>query len=142
MKPSAAPGSPLVSPDTTAPSVPVFDRQVLCDMFGQESGVIGAVLQTFVASMTTSMAELRVALAARDLVAAVGLAHRIKGAARMSGALALAQAALGLEHPAQKGDWRATRRAAAELESQWQLVRLDPALDAACNARIGDHARP
>ncbi len=115
--------TPVASPVVAvAPAVAVFDSAVLADMFGQDTAVIAEVLQTFQASMATSMDDLRGAIAGRDLAAAAGLAHRVKGAARMSGALALAQAALYLEESARQGDWQAAQMAALVVERQWQLV--------------------
>ena len=52
---------------------------------------------TFVTSMTASMAEVHLAIGALDLAEVASLTHRIKGAARMSGVMALGLAALVLE---------------------------------------------
>lgn len=114
----------LLQPMGASPSdVAVFDASVLSDMFGDEKSVISAVLETFVSSMAGSMEELQAAIGEQDWAAAAGLAHRVKGAARMSGALALGLAALGLERHARAGEVMATLAAASELELQWLRVR-------------------
>ena len=99
-------------------------------MFGNDDDVVAAVLETFLGSMAASMAELRAAMDKRDLAAMAALAHRIKGAARMSGALALGMEAFALEQLARWGDWGEVKSRAARLDLQWQLVRNHPALQA------------
>ncbi len=113
----------LAATGATPPDAAVFDAGVLSDMFGEEKGVIAAVLETFVASMMLSMEELQAAIGVQDWAAAASLAHRVKGAARMSGAMALGLAALVLERHARAGEAMATQAAASELELRWQLVR-------------------
>ena len=114
--------------DAAAPAAPVFDPKVLSDMFGQDRGVVAAVLETFVTSMTASVAELQAATDRQDLASMATLAHRIKGAAHMSGALALGLAAFALERCARAGEWGAARDSARQLEQQWLLVRDHPSL--------------
>lgn len=125
----------MTSPEVTRQSVPVFDATVLRDMFGAEADVIAAVLQTFMASMAASTADLQFARARGDLAALSAMAHRIRGAARMSGALALAEAAQNLEQAAKEGAIPGAQQAAAQLAGQWLLVQDDAALQAACRAR-------
>ena len=124
------PGGPLPVPRGATPEPAVFDASVLGDMFGNDDGVVAAVLETFLGSMAASLAELRTAMDNRDLVAMAALAHRIKGAARLSGALALGMEAFALEQLARCGDWGEVKARAARLELQWQLVRDHPALQA------------
>ena len=78
---------------------------------------------TFVTSMTASMAAVHLAIGALDLAEVASLAHRIQGAARICGAMALGRAALVLERFARAGEWSAAHAGATELELQWQLVR-------------------
>lgn len=108
----------------------VFDRRVLEDMFGQEAGVIASVLSTFLDSMRTSTLDIEAAAAAGDLPLVAGLAHRVKGAARMSGAMAFGDAALVLERAAKDGSRDATRLAVLQFGRQWQQLVRDPALGA------------
>ena len=79
---------------------PVFVPAILEAMFGDAHGVIATVLETFCTSMDQQMQLLQAARAAGDTLSQQQIAHRIKGAARMSGALALAQAAEQLEQVA------------------------------------------
>jgi len=76
---------------------PAFVPAILESMFGDAPGVIAAVLETFCTSMGQQLPLMQAALAAGDTVSQQQIAHRIKGAARMSGALAMAQAAEHLE---------------------------------------------
>lgn len=105
-----------------------FDARVLCEMFGAESGVVAAVLETFLASIADSMRDLQAARDVGDMVAMEAMAHRIKGAAGMSGALALARIAVCLEGLARDGDWALMRALMAQLETQWLLLQQDPDL--------------
>ncbi len=106
----------------------VFDARVLGEMFGAESGIVAAVLETFLASMADSMRELQAARDVGDMVAMAAMAHRIKGSAGMSGAPALAQIAVRLEGLARKGDRAPMRALVAQLETQWLLLQQDPDL--------------
>jgi CheY-like chemotaxis protein len=101
------------------------------DMFGDDTAIVAAVLKTFADSMTASLVELSAALGQDDEATLVSLAHKIKGAARMSGALALAAAAVDLEHIARAGGDAQRRKAAKRLEFQWGLLRDHPALHGA-----------
>jgi len=111
--------------DPIAP--PVFDRAALQDLFGSDTAVIDAVLCTFMQSMRTSVAELGALLARDELPAIANIAHRAKGASRMSGALAMAQAAESLERAAGAGDAALVHASAGELYHQWgQLQKVCP----------------
>ena len=111
-----------------ASSKPVFDPRVLSDMFGEEPAIVAAVLETFADSMTASLTEVDAALEQDDAATLVSLAHKIKGAAQMSGALALAQAAIDLERAVRAGSKAHLRHAASRVELQWTLLRDHPAL--------------
>jgi HPt (histidine-containing phosphotransfer) domain-containing protein len=79
-----------------------FAPDALVSMFGDAHDVIAAVLDTFCASMELHLQQLKAASDAGDIASQQQIAHRIKGAARMSGALALAQAAERLECTARR----------------------------------------
>lgn len=111
------------APGTEAPEPPVFDASVLGALFGPEPALIASVLQTFVAGTQANLAELTQAVAAQDLTAVASLAHRIAGAGRMSGALALGDCARSLELAAKRGDAAAVPPGVAELEAQWALAQ-------------------
>jgi HPt (histidine-containing phosphotransfer) domain-containing protein len=104
-------------------AMPVFDERVLGDMFRDDPQMMGTVLQTFCASMLSTVAMLAEVLKGEDLMAVVSTAHRIKGAARISGALAMAEQAMLLEGQARQGDWAQSRALGASLAEQWRLFQ-------------------
>ena len=117
----------LATPDHGLPqgdAVPVFDERVLGDMFRDDQPMMGTVLQTFFSSMHGSVAALEEALSGQDLMAVVSMAHRIKGAARISGALAVAEQAMALEGEARQGDWSRSRALGAGVVEQWHAFQL------------------
>ncbi len=114
----------LTGSDGTAPEHPVFDANVLEAMFGPEPTLIASVLQTFVSSTRASLAELAPALAAHELDAVAALAHRIAGASRLSGALALGHCAHGVEQAAKRGDAAAVTLGVANLQAQWAQAQV------------------
>nr|WP_295778499.1 Hpt domain-containing protein [Rhodoferax sp.] len=110
-------------PEIAAPEMPVFDPSVLGAMFGNETSVIAGVLQTFMAGTRSNLDELAQAVAAHDCADVASLAHRITGACRMSGALALGEAAGNLEQAAQQGDAAAVQQGTRDLNTQWHLAQ-------------------
>ena len=109
------------APSGTLPEHPVFDASVLGAMFGSESALIASVLQTFASSTRDSLAALEQAAAGPDLGVVQSLAHRITGASRLSGAMALGEAAYRVELAAKQGDAPAVQRGMPALDAQWQL---------------------
>ena len=114
------------------PAEPVFDAEVLNGLFVGEPGVVAAVLDTFATSMVTHLDQLQQEMAHGDALAAAMVAHRIKGAARMSGATALAQAAERLERDARAHAAAHGGYGCNDLLHQWQ--RLQQSTDY-CRAR-------
>jgi len=100
----------------------VFDPAVLGDMFNHEVALMTSVLQTFLASMAASLAEIERAMAGPDLHTVGLVAHRVKGACRMSGAQAMGDAAQTLETLAQAGSMHATQQALERLQLQWRAL--------------------
>ncbi len=98
----------------------MYDAHVLGDLFGHEPTVIASVLQTFVSTTRSSLAEL--ALAAQDLEVVAALAHKITGASRLSGILALGHAAHRVELAAKRGDMTAVQNGLTALDVQWRLA--------------------
>lgn len=92
-------------------------------MFGNAPELIASVLQTFVASTHANLAELAEALAAQNMSAVAALAHKIAGASRMSGAIAMGHSARCLEVAAKQGDRAALARGMIDLEAQWTVVQ-------------------
>ncbi len=110
-------------PIDAAPGLPVFDASVLGAMFGNEPALIASVLQTFAAGTRSNLADLALANAAQDLNAIAALAHKVAGASRMSGALALGDCAGKLEQAAKQCDAEALSQAVADLAAQWALTQ-------------------
>jgi len=100
----------------------VFDPAVLGDMFNHEAAIMASVLQTFLASMAASLAEIERAMAGSDLHTVGLVAHRVKGACRMSGALAMGDAAQALETISQAGSTHAAQQALEHLQLQWRAL--------------------
>ena len=117
--------SKKTSPSGEACDRPVFDASVLSTMFDNEQTLIANLLQTFVSSTRANMAALLQAMATQDLPAVAALAHKIAGASRMSGALALGDCAHSLEQTAKRGDATALPHGAADLEAKWALALAD-----------------
>lgn len=125
LPPAAAPHPPEPAGPGAATSEvtsPVFDPAVLGDMFNHEAAIMASVLQTFLASMAASLAEIQSAMAGQELQAVGLVAHRIKGACRMSGALAMGDAALALETTAKVGPPQAVQQALQGLDLQWHAL--------------------
>lgn len=102
---------------------PVFDPEVLGALFNHEAMVIAGVLQTFASSISASLSELRLAVAAQDLPRVGTLAHKIMGASHQSGAHALGQTARSVELCVQQGDAAGAQSAAEDLDAQWRLLQ-------------------
>ena len=113
-------------PPTTAPSPPVvWDAAVLESLFGADAVLIRSVVHTFLDSMRGSVADLASAAAAGHLPVVADLSHRIKGASRMSGALAMAQAAEELEQLARyRADAAPLLSGVAWLHREWERVQV------------------
>lgn len=108
--------------DTAAEHV-VFDASVLGAMFGDETALIASVLQTFTDGTRANLAELTRAIGAQDFSAVAALAHKIAGASRMSGALALGDCARKLELATKRGEVATLAQDFAALEAQWALAQ-------------------
>lgn len=104
-------------------SGPVFDAQVLGAMFDHEATVMASVLRTFLSSTSACLAEIAQAAAAQDLTAIAALAHRLRGASRLTGAQALAEVAGTIELAATHAQPAAVQDALPHLERQWQLLQ-------------------
>lgn len=84
--------------------LPVLDPGVLAEISGGSPDVERDVLADFASTTGDDLATLRKALAAADLVRVGREAHKIKGAARLVGALALSASAAVIEATARSGD--------------------------------------
>lgn len=74
------------------------------------------ILRSFQSHSSSQLAELKDALAVRDLPAAVRAAHRMKGASRMVGAGQIAEICAVIEEAARRGDIAATLSAGTLLD--------------------------
>ena len=111
-------------PRATPRHSPVWDGSVLETLFGGDTTLVRSVVHTFLESMRGNMANLVSAAAAGELRDVADLAHRIKGASRMSGALALAQAAEELEQLARYQAGAAPMLSGvAWLHREWERVQ-------------------
>jgi signal transduction histidine kinase/CheY-like chemotaxis protein/HPt (histidine-containing phosphotransfer) domain-containing protein len=99
--PDAAPG-PAV--DTTPQDAPALDGHTLDALTGGDPAEARLLLEDFLASTRQDLAELDDALAAGDAAGLARQAHKVKGAARLVGAPALADAAAALEAAVRSDD--------------------------------------
>jgi signal transduction histidine kinase/DNA-binding response OmpR family regulator len=100
---AGVPGNP--APGAEAAAGATLDRGVLEAVVGSDAATLRVVLDDFFASVGDDVRALDAAIVAQDLSALTRHAHRIKGAARLVGALALADAAGALESAGQAGEW-------------------------------------
>jgi two-component system, NarL family, sensor histidine kinase EvgS len=101
MASTPAPEQSLVPP---AASCPTLDASVLEELTGGDARDIRALLDDFLSGTAVDLAALEAAHAAGDLPALTREAHKIKGAARIVGAVALGEFASRLEAAARAGD--------------------------------------
>jgi len=87
-----------------ADAVPVLDRSVLAEISGGSAEVERDVLADFLATSRSDLEALERARAGGDAVRIGREAHKIKGASRLVGALALSAAAAVVEAAARSGD--------------------------------------
>ena len=100
----------------------VWDASVLGALFGNDAAVIAALERTFEDSVRAALAEAEAAAQAQQADALRAIAHRIKGAARMSGALALGQAAEVLERQPVSAGPVELIQALAAVQTEWLRV--------------------
>ena len=106
------------SPDDAAP----IDPSELAEISGGDRLVEQQMLATFRRANDADVAALRQALANRDLAAVTRCTHRVKGAARMVGAKALASICEKIEQAGHAGDWDAIAVQGEALDRE--LVRV------------------
>jgi signal transduction histidine kinase/CheY-like chemotaxis protein/HPt (histidine-containing phosphotransfer) domain-containing protein len=84
---------------------PPVDRSVLATIAQDDAGLERDLLEQFTQVNDGDVEALECAIAARDSAQVVQTAHRIKGASRSVGAIALSDAAARLELAARAGSW-------------------------------------
>ena len=102
---------------------PALDAATLDALTGGSASEARALLDDFLASNTQDLAELDSAHGNGDLPALTRQAHKIKGAARMIGAVELAEAAGQLEASSRDAEWPAIGPLAADLATASQRLR-------------------
>ncbi len=113
---------PLAS-DPRAPEV--LDRSVLAALSGGDAGIEAEILEDFISSCRSDVVALQGHGNAADLALLASDAHRIKGAARLVGALQLAAAAEVVEDAARNVDpERAKAAGAGILDAMARLERI------------------
>ena len=103
---------------------PPLDPAVLDALTGGDPQQARALLDDFLASTDDDLATLQAAREHGDLPALTRQAHKVKGAARMLGALELADTAAQLEAGGRAADWPTILPLAADLATAAQRLRL------------------
>jgi HPt (histidine-containing phosphotransfer) domain-containing protein len=102
---------------------PALDPVTLDALTGGSAAVARELLDDFLASTVHDLAELDGAREAGDLPALTRQAHKIKGAARMVGAVELAETAGQLEASGRGEEWPAILPLAADLATAAERLR-------------------
>jgi HPt (histidine-containing phosphotransfer) domain-containing protein len=102
---------------------PALDPVTLDALTGGSAEVARELLDDFLASTVQDLAELDAVREAGDLPALTRQAHKIKGAARMVGAVELAETAGQLEASGRGEEWPAILPLAADLATAAERLR-------------------
>jgi HPt (histidine-containing phosphotransfer) domain-containing protein len=121
-RPAAMPGLVESLPQLHRP--PPFDEQVLQSLTGGDDADLHALLDDYLASTREDLAGLEAARTGGDLPALTRQAHKLKGAARIVGALELADASERLESAARAGDWIAVLPLATDVATAGERLQL------------------
>ncbi|MDR7135694.1 signal transduction histidine kinase/CheY-like chemotaxis protein/HPt (histidine-containing phosphotransfer) domain-containing protein [Lysobacter niastensis] len=101
----------------------VLDEGSLDALTGGSASEARVVIDDFLGATAQDLAVLETAVEQGDATAVTRQAHRIKGAARLVGAVELAAAATALESAGRKGAWPAIRPAASDVHTAVARVR-------------------
>ncbi|RZA16895.1 MAG: sensor histidine kinase, partial [Lysobacteraceae bacterium] len=104
---------------------PALETSVLEELTGGDPAEARALLQDFLASTTEDLALLERYRDAGDLHELTRQAHKVKGAARLVGALDLAGAAAALEVAGRASDWPRVLPLAVDVHTAAERLRLD-----------------
>jgi CheY-like chemotaxis protein/HPt (histidine-containing phosphotransfer) domain-containing protein len=115
-------GTPVDLPQLHRP--PPFDEEVLQALTGGNDDDLRALVDDYLASTREDLAVLDTARAAGDLPGLTRQAHKLKGAARIVGALELAAAAERLEAAGRAGDWAAVLPLATDVSTAGERLQL------------------
>ena len=100
---SSAEVSPETLPGVLPPSLPGFDLDAACSRLGGNATLLAELLQTFAQEHATCAADVEALLRESRPATAAATLHRMKSAARIVGAQALASAAESLERDIRQG---------------------------------------
>ena len=106
---------------------PTLDPTALTDLTGGDAAETRALLADFLASSGYDLAQLEQLRGSGDLAGMTRQAHKIKGAARLVGALELAEAAAALESAGRSGDWASVLPLSVDVATALERLRLDVA---------------
>ncbi|HQY82679.1 MAG TPA: response regulator, partial [Thermomonas sp.] len=104
---------------------PALDPAVLADLTAGDAADTRALLDDFLGSTGEDLAQLEALRSGGDLHGMTRQAHKIKGAARLVGALELAAAAEVLESAGRAGDWASVLPLAVDVATAVARLRLD-----------------
>ncbi len=121
--PAGSEGAPL--PQLAQP--PTLDLSVLHDLTGGDPAEVRALLADFLASTDDDLAQLEALREAGDLPGLTRQAHKVKGAARLVGAVELGEASARLEAAGRDAAWDRVLPAAADVHTALARLRLDVA---------------
>ncbi|HJQ61084.1 MAG TPA: PAS-domain containing protein [Vineibacter sp.] len=123
----------LSSPASDVPAAMAaasIDRGALGKLFGDNPAMIARMLGRFRDSAAQLVQELDTHAARGDLAALAETAHKLKGAARTAGAMALGDLAAALEQAAREGSDRGYQGQVAGVAREWRSVEAALAADA------------
>jgi HPt (histidine-containing phosphotransfer) domain-containing protein len=115
---------PVAEPLPQLQRPPPFDEQVLLALTGGNEADLRALLADYLASTREDLAVLEAARIDGDLPALTRQAHKLKGAARIVGALELADAAERLEAAGRDIDWNAVPPLATDVATAGERLQL------------------
>jgi len=115
--------SAVALPQLQTPPQPL-DRRVVDELTGGDAGETRALLEDFLASTEDDVEGLRAAREAGDTAQVARQAHKIKGAAKLVGALELAHAAAELELAAKAADWPQLLPLSADVQTAAERLRF------------------
>jgi CheY-like chemotaxis protein len=101
----------------------ILDPAVLAAAVGSDPATVRMVLDDFFASVVEDAAAVAAAIVARDLPALTRHAHRIKGAARLVGAVTMAEVASALESAGSAATWAPVDELQARLQAALAALR-------------------
>ena len=82
-----------------------IDRSKLAELSGGDPSIERKLLTVFRLANDVDVAALKEALEKRDIVSVTRASHRVKGAGRIVGAMALADICGRIDHAGRAGDW-------------------------------------